>query len=380
MTTVLFPRSGHGAIEERYASWQAEMILRPQASEMLYYDPSMSAGDLAPEIETDEVLVVTDPLLLASSRLVSRLAQTRGDAVAAVPVTNASDHPEQQRPAAVPYMTLRELELITEALERQPADSIVVKWDSSDPGVYLCDARLLHDANEALANLLRGREVRISRNDYVHRWSSMRGQVRLDLLERISTDARSILEFGCGEAALGAALKARQSCRVVGVELDRAAAAIARKRIDDVYNVDVREIVRILDEKFDWIVGGDILEHLDDPWMFLADLRRIASPGGRLLLSLPNIANASVIADLLAGRFDYVYMGLTCAGHLRFFTRHSIEEMLHMSGWRPVEIIEQQLPVTPMATALMDALSASGVAFSQRDLTASGYYVIAENA
>ena len=94
----------------------------------------------------------------------------------------------------------------------------------------------------------------------------------------------------------------------------------------------------ILDEHFDWIVGGDIVEHLDEPWSFLAELRRVAAPGGHLLLSIPNLANASVVADLLHGRFDYVYMGLTCVGHLRFFTRQSIEDMLTIAGWTVVAI------------------------------------------
>ena len=46
-------------------------------------------------------------------------------------------------------------------------------------------------------------------------------------------------------------------------------------------------------------------------------------------------------ADLLHGRFDYVYMGLTCVGHLRFFTRRSIEDMLAIAGWTVVSIEPQ---------------------------------------
>ncbi|HET7707390.1 MAG TPA: hypothetical protein VFM36_14990, partial [Thermoanaerobaculia bacterium] len=116
-----------------------------------------------------------------------------------------------------------------------------------------------------------------------------------------------------------------------------------------------------------------------DPWSFLGDLRRIATPGGKLLLSLPNLANASIIADLLAGRFDYVYMGLACVGHLRFFTRKSIEDLLAISGWTPVEITPQEIGVTPPGEQLMNRLESGAVPFSREDLTASGYYVIARN-
>ncbi|HUP46593.1 MAG TPA: methyltransferase domain-containing protein, partial [Thermoanaerobaculia bacterium] len=132
-------------------------------------------------------------------------------------------------------------------------------------------------------------------------------------------------------------------------------------------------------EQFEWIIGGDIVEHLVDPWSFLTQLRRISTPSGHLLLSLPNLASASIIGDLLAGRFDYVYMGLACVGHLRFFTRRSIEEMLAIAGWTPVEIVPQQLEVTPQAATLMNRLESGGVPYSREDLAAPGYYVIARN-
>lgn len=379
MIAVLFPRFDHPAIEERYASAQAEMLLRMQTGELHYYEPKEHARDVAQAVEANRVLVVTDPLLLCSRNLLARLAAALGDADAVLPMTNESAEPRQRRAPNVPYMTLRELELHTASVESEPASLERLQWSDADPGVYLCTTALLDSIKAPLRQALKGRNVAISKNDYVHRWSSMRGQVRQDLLERIDTSAKSILEFGCGEAPLGAALKARQRCRVVGVELDKEAAAVARRRIDDVYTGDVREIVQILHEQFDWIIGGDIVEHLDDPWSFLADLRRIATPGGKLLLSLPNLANASVIADLLQGRFDYVYMGLTCAGHLRFFTKRSVEELLRMSGWEPVEIAPQQLATTPQAHELMEQLEKANVGFSREDLLASGYYVVARN-
>jgi 2-polyprenyl-3-methyl-5-hydroxy-6-metoxy-1,4-benzoquinol methylase len=379
MIAVLFPRFDHPAIEERYASWQAEMLLRGQTTEIHYYDEKESARDLASGIDADLVLVITDPLALVSRRLASRLAEALGDTEAVLPVTNESHEPRQQHPAENPYTTYRELELEMRRIEARPRTLERLQWSDADPAAYLIRTAHLERIDLPPRRALRGRNVAISSNDYVHRWSSMRGQVRHDLLDRIGTEARSVLEFGCGEAPLGAALKARQRCRVVGVELDREAAAIARRRIDDVYQGDVREIVTILDEQFDWIIGGDIVEHLDDPWSFLADLRRLAKPGGRLLLSLPNLANASVVADLLAGRFDYVYMGLTCAGHLRFFTRRSIEELLSIAGWKVVEIARQELAVTKEARELMDKLEAANIGFSRDDLTASGYYVTAQN-
>lgn len=380
---VLYPRYDHSAIEERYASWQTQMLLRRGAgvTRMIFYESQERAEDVAADVEASHVLAVTDPLLLPSPRLAARLLEAleSSGAAAVVPVANASAHPLQQRPPAPPYLTLRELEATMEAIASEPPALERVTWDQSDPGAFLCSTELLDAVRVPMRDALAGRDVAISRTDYIHRWSSLRGQTRHDLLDRISTDAKSILEFGCGEAPLGEALKKRQKCRVVGIELDPEAAAVAEKRIDAVYRGDVREIVSIMDERFDWIIGGDIVEHIDEPWSFLDDLRNVATPGGHLLLSIPNLANASIVHDLLQGRFDYVYMGLTCVGHLRFFTKQSIADMLAIAGWTVVAIEPQDAVATPAREDLTRALDAAGLAYSREDIVPTGYYVIARN-
>lgn len=380
---VLYPRFDHPAIEERYASWQTQMLLRgpDRRAHLVFYEPDEQASDVVADVDEEYVLVVTDPLLLPSPHIAERLlaALETSGALAAVPVSNEAQDERQRRPPPAPYMTLREAQEAIESLAQQPPAAEVVLWDEIDPFLFLCKTSLLDHFDAPMKLALTGRKVAIATTEYVHRWSSLRGQTRYDLLDRIGTDAKSILEFGCGEAPLGAALKQRQKCRVVGIELDADAAAIARKRIDDVYRGDVREIVSILEEKFDWIIGGDIVEHLDEPWTFLSDLRRLAAPGGRLLLSLPNLSNAAVVADLLHGRFDYVYMGLTCVGHLRFFTKQSIADMLTIAGWEVVEIAPQDLAASSSREGLLNALDAGGYDYSKEDLLPTGYYVTARN-
>jgi 2-polyprenyl-3-methyl-5-hydroxy-6-metoxy-1,4-benzoquinol methylase len=380
---LLYPRYDHPAIEERYASWQTQMLLRrgDEVGTFILYDRDELAADVASEVDSEFVLVVTDPLLLPSQHLAVRLrhALAQSAAVAAVPVANEAKLPAQRAGLAKPYLTLRELQAGIEERAAAGGPLSVLPWDESDPAVFLCRTEWLQTREEPLDRVLRGQQVALVTSEYIHRWTSLRGQTRFDLLTRISPEAKSILEFGCGEAPLGEALKRRQKCRVVGIELDPDAAAIAQKRIDAVYRGDVREIVSILDEKFDWIIGGDIVEHLDEPWSFLAELRRIALPGGKLLLSLPNLSNAAVISDLLRGRFDYVYMGLTCVGHLRFFTRQSIEDMLTIAGWEVVEISPQDLLATEAKQQLLTALDAGAFEYSREDLEPTGYYVIARN-
>ena len=59
------------------------------------------------------------------------------------------------------------------------------------------------------------------------------------------------------------------------------------------------------------------LEHLPDPAAVLARLRTRLTPGGHLVLSIPNVANWAMRLGLLAGHFDYTNRGIldppTCA-------------------------------------------------------------------
>lgn len=380
---VLLPRFEHGAIEERYASWQTRLLLQrgEDHGRVVVYDPNAPAAAALRDLTEEHVLVLTDPLLLPSPTIGAglRRAMEQAGAAAAVPTTNEAGEPRQRRTPPAPYLTLRELEDVFGRVASETASPSVIAWESHDPAAFLARRATLAALDVPLREALRGLDVAIAPNEYAHRWSSMRGQARHDLLSRIDPTAGRILEFGCGEAPLGQALKERQPCRVVGIELDPAAAAVAATRIDAVHRGDARTIVETLGEQFDVIIGGDIVEHLDEPWSFLEALRRVAAPGATLLLSIPNLANASLVSDLVRGRFDYVYMGLTCVGHLRFFTRQTIVDMLTIAGWTDVQLEAQDAVATPARDSLLAGLASAGIEHSRDDLLPTGYYVTARN-
>jgi 2-polyprenyl-3-methyl-5-hydroxy-6-metoxy-1,4-benzoquinol methylase len=378
--TVLYPFYDHPAIEERYASWQTRMRLRDASDDVdvVTYDRRKNVGEAAAVVGDEHVLVVTDPLFVPSPGLADKLlrALNTSGAEAAVPVSNEAVHPQQKAAPPAPYLTLRELDDSARAMS--PAGPTTVTWDDSDPGVFLCRVEWLEGITGPSTRALKGRKVAIASDTFVHRWPAMRAATREDLLPFIDPDAKSILEIGCGEGSLGALVKQRQKCRYVGVEIDRDAAAVAGPRLDDVYCGDVNEIMEILEEHFDVIVCSEIVEHIEDPWSLLMGLRRVCRPGGRIVMSVPNVANATVVADLLQGRFDYTYIGLVCAGHMRFFTRRSIEEMMAIAGWK-IERIEPQFVASAGGTAFLTELEEKGVSFSRDDLKATGFYVIGRN-
>ena len=165
---------------------------------------------------------------------------------------------------------------------------------------------------------------------------------RAELTRCLPEGALRILDVGCGSGgAIAGAKQRRPEWRVTGIERDSRRAARARSRCDRVFEGDLRAVLPDLaaaGELFDVVVFADILEHLDDPIAALAEARRLIVPGGTVLVSVPNAGHLSIVRDLLLGRFDPLASGLTDAGHLRWFTRGSLEGALEEAGWRLVSI------------------------------------------
>jgi 2-polyprenyl-3-methyl-5-hydroxy-6-metoxy-1,4-benzoquinol methylase len=166
-------------------------------------------------------------------------------------------------------------------------------------------------------------------------------------LQMIGSNKR-VLELGPAAGAFTRAL-ADQGCRVVAIEVDPDAAAGVEPVAERVIVGDLSEpgvvASAIDDERFDVVVGGDVLEHLRDPLEVLRACRAALKPGGYVVLSLPNIAHADVKLQLLDGRFPYRATGLLDRTHLRFFTLETIHELLHDAGLLPVDLRRVTVPV-----------------------------------
>jgi 2-polyprenyl-3-methyl-5-hydroxy-6-metoxy-1,4-benzoquinol methylase len=157
------------------------------------------------------------------------------------------------------------------------------------------------------------------------------------VLEEIPDGAR-VLDVGCATGYLAAELT-RRGCVVDGIEYDPVAAEQARAHCREVVTGDLEApplraaVERMLaGARPDVVVCADVLEHLRDPWAVLAWLGTLLAPGGRAVISVPNIAHWTARRALLRGRFDYADYGLFDRTHLRFFTRASAAELARRAG------------------------------------------------
>lgn len=157
---------------------------------------------------------------------------------------------------------------------------------------------------------------------------------RPEVAALIPFTATRVLDIGCGAGALGALLKERQPAEVVGIELQPAAAALARQRLDQVLERSVEDhALEFEPGRFDCIVCADVLEHLREPAQVLAKIRRWLTPGGTLVASLPNMRHHSIVGALIEGNWTYEMAGLLDSDHVRFFTRREIEKLFYRTGF-----------------------------------------------
>lgn len=164
---------------------------------------------------------------------------------------------------------------------------------------------------------------------------------------RLIGEARSVLELGPGPGSMTRILQAR-GCRVTAVEYAPELARYAEPYCERLIMADL-ETLDFADAlgqaRFDAIVAADVLEHLRDPWACLRQLREFIAPEGVLVVSIPNVAHGAVIAQLLSGRFPYTEQGLLDRTHLRFFSRHDVDDLLLSCGFLPTVWERNRVPV-----------------------------------
>jgi 2-polyprenyl-3-methyl-5-hydroxy-6-metoxy-1,4-benzoquinol methylase len=156
-----------------------------------------------------------------------------------------------------------------------------------------------------------------------------------------------VLELGPGPGAMTKILIGR-GLQVAAIESDSAAVRLLQELGVEVLSHDLNQSEwssHLAHRQFETILVCDVLEHLLQPERVLQLLTKHAAPNSRLLISVPNIAYAGILASLRAGQFNYQDKGQLDRTHLRFFTRQSIQSMLIASGWIPIAFESNRVPI-----------------------------------
>ena len=129
------------------------------------------------------------------------------------------------------------------------------------------------------------------------RWLERR---RIDLIFKLAAPGPgdAVLEVGCGA---GHVLAAFNGFERTGLDLSPRMLARAARRLgaDTTLTCGSAEQLPFDDASFDVVVCTEVLEHTQDPQRVVAELMRVAAPGARVVVSIPNEKNIDFAKRLL---------------------------------------------------------------------------------
>jgi 2-polyprenyl-3-methyl-5-hydroxy-6-metoxy-1,4-benzoquinol methylase len=140
--------------------------------------------------------------------------------------------------------------------------------------------------------------------------------------EFVGGPGRRVLDLGCRYGALTEYYA--EGNDITGVDIDREALEHAKARLGiQVLWADLDDSLAFMDETFDVVVIGELLEHIREPWQLIGQAYRVLRPGGSLVGSTPNGFRLKNRLRFLRGRHPEVD-----PTHLHLFSPDDVRELL----------------------------------------------------
>ena len=204
------------------------------------------------------------------------------------------------------------------------------------------------------------------------------GICRRDIIEfmNLASEKLNILEIGCGVGSTLLEIKnINPSAILYGIEKNKQAALVAGN-FAEILTGDVENFVFPYPENFfDYIIFGDVLEHLYNPQKVLENIKPYLKEDGKIIASIPNIQHWSIIEELLKGNWSYTDAGILDKTHLRFFTRNEITKLFNNSGYEVKQFVGKDIGLTETAKNMLEKLLQNGLIESFDDFIAYQWLV-----
>lgn len=149
------------------------------------------------------------------------------------------------------------------------------------------------------------------------------------------------LDLGSGNGKLCSLLSGVCSL-VVGVEYDKSGAEIAAKTYPELtfFNLGVQDdpapILDKFPEMFDAVISTEVIEHLFLPRLLPRFAAAVLKPRGYLIVSTPYHGYIKNIGLALFNKWDHHHTALRDGGHIKFWSRKTLEALLVEEGYEIV--------------------------------------------
>ena len=170
----------------------------------------------------------------------------------------------------------------------------------------------------------------------------------LALLESHLARARRVLDIGAGEGYLARRVHDLIKSHGYAAELRACDLFPDNFRVPEVpcHAIDLHGGLPLADQSFDLAYSVEVLEHLEDQFLFFREVHRVLRPGGRFVLTTPNVLSlTSRVRTLLAG-FPELFGPLPIhgddpqhvGGHIHPVSVYYISYMAEKAGFRVIGI------------------------------------------
>ena len=155
-----------------------------------------------------------------------------------------------------------------------------------------------------------------------------------------NTNEVRVLDVGSGNGDLCGELNRAGYC-VTGMEVDDAGCALARKRFPGIsfHQLGVYDDPDIVKNNglFDCVVSTEVIEHLFRPQFLPRFASSVLRKNGILIISTPYHGYFKNLIWSLFNHWDVHHAALWDGGHIKFFSRRTLTELLVSMGFEVIE-------------------------------------------
>jgi 2-polyprenyl-3-methyl-5-hydroxy-6-metoxy-1,4-benzoquinol methylase len=157
---------------------------------------------------------------------------------------------------------------------------------------------------------------------------------RLPFIKPVLTPSSKVLEVGAGAGQFLTHIKSDVKT-AHAIELDKECCTFLKNKMGIEADSEFLENSRFANEQYDVVCAFQVMEHVEDPIVFLKSLKKVTRPNGEIFIEVPNLRDALLsVWDVQSHRKFFYH-----SAHLHYFTENTLKKIAQNAGFN-IENIE----------------------------------------